>query len=717
MEPDTASDVEDTTTELAQSLTDKWWLPSTDPDERAALRERNLSMFEKKYPTVHAALNAYTPKSELVFGDDGQPDMQFAGTPFYDGNIKEYTEQQLKKYWRNPNRLVVAPPVPQTVDTHAGRFLYAMHERMHDAEIEFSVGRTNKHSFYGLVMGIGLGRHLPEFIEQTGCRNMFVLDPNLEGLYHSMELLDWSGILFEFQERNGDVFFYVGGEPQQWMDGIRYQTRASNTISIDGFYVYAHYKNSVFEAFSKKFNKESHFLMTGLGFFFDEQLMLRNTYANMIGRDVRTYFRPEKPVAADTPAIIVGCGPSLDANIEDIKRNADNAVIISCGSALGPLMDAGIRPDFQMELENYRVLPVIMYAASRHDLSDVRLVASSTVDREIRQYFTEEIYWFRPALCPFPIFSNQMESCLKHPDPTVVNVGLSFAQEMGFREFYLFGTDLGQKDSDQHHAKSSYHYTDESKDDLKQVFNIEVPANFGGKAMTSSGLFWALDTLQRAIGYDSGQNRYYNCSNGARINRATPKLSRTLDLPEPKVSREQCVRDIVAASRHMTADDVDARWQPEKMVDAINDMLDNLVDMMETHDLINTTDHLIESSRVFYGGVNTVFEHYATLVLRGTVNQILIACDYYLCRINNEDKYDEALEIVRDEYRLITERLREIATKHIRSLALGIDLPEDYLNGVSDEDGLTEEQREALLIPQDKVDEDVQDEGALIVPV
>jgi len=704
METDIVSDIDDVTEKSAESMADKWWLAPQDPGERAALRVRNLEMFKKKYPTIYEAVANYEPRSELVFGEDGQPDMVFSGAAFYDGDIEGFTRRQLTQYWQHPNRLSIAAPLPQTMDNHASRFLYAMHERMkNEAEIEFSIGRTDRHSFYGLVMGVGLGRHLPEFIERTGCRNLFFLDPNLEGFYHSMELLDWEAILFEFQKRNGDIFFYIGGDPQHWMDGLRFQTRKTNTISLDGFYIFAHYKNNTFSEFSKKFNKESQFLITGLGFFFDEQLMIRNTYANMAGRDVRTYLRPPvKKIASDTPVIIVGCGPSLDSNIEDIKRNADNAVIISCGSALGPLMDAGIRPDFQMELENYRVLPVIMYAASKHDLSDICLVASSTVDREIRQYFSKEIYWFRPALCPFPIFSNNMDSCLKHPDPTVVNVGLSFAQEMGFREFYLFGADMGQKDSEQHHAKSSYHYSDESKNDLKQVFNIEVPANFGGKAMTSSGLFWALDTLQRAIGYSSPSHKYFNCSNGARINRAIPKLSRTLELEEPKVSREQAVQDILDAAQLMSAEDIDARWQPEKMIDAVNDMLDNLVDLIETKDLIKDTDHLIESSQMFYADTDCIFEHYASLLLRGTINQILIACDYYLCRINDEEKYDAALEIVRDEFRVVIERLREIGVKNLRAQALGIELIEAYLSGQSDDDELSDEQRAALAVPQHK---------------
>ncbi|MEP1031468.1 MAG: 6-hydroxymethylpterin diphosphokinase MptE-like protein [Alphaproteobacteria bacterium] len=699
MEIDTAPEVE----EGKQTFTERFWIVPKTEEERNALRKRNLSLFEKKYNSVYQTFLKFEPKSELVFDEDGQPDIAFANSTFYDGDIEGSVTRQLATYWRNPNRLNLNPPTPETMDTLAGKFVHAMIRRLtEELGAEFTVGRTNPHSFYGMIMGIGLGRHIPEFIERTGCRNLFILDPNLEGFHHSLSLLDWSGLMMEMQDRNGDIFFYIGGTPQSWMDGLRFQTRSSNTVSLDGFYIYNHFQNSMFAEFSKKFNKESQFLVTGLGFFYDEQLMIRNTYSNMMGRNSRIYLREESTAPQKIPVIIVGCGPSLDDNIEEIKRNADNAVIMSCGSALGPLMDVGITPDFQLELENFRVLPVLMYAASKYDLSDICLVASSTVDREITDYFKDIVYWFRPALAPYPIFSNNMQNCLRHPDPTVVNVGLTFAQELGFREYYFFGTDMGQKGNNKHHSKSSFHYSEEAKNEAIQTFNIEIPANFGGKARTSSGLFWALDTLQRAIGYSPNDYKYFNCSDGARINRAIPKLARTLDLPKPEVSRADAVRNIVESFPTMTDAEVDACWEPEKMIEAMNNLLDDLVDIVETCDLIKTTDHLIEASNRFYGAKDDHLEAFAGLLLRGTINQMFIGTDYFLCRINNEDLYEDALEVVREEFRKTTDQLREIGTKNIRAQAFGIELPNTYLSGEFDDDELTDAQRESLTVPQHK---------------
>jgi len=691
----------DELTETPSEAWKNWWRPDPDPDVRAQLRKENMSWFERKYQAVYRSLADFEPQSTLVFSDDGQPDFEFAGARFYDGVIDKFVANQLQTYWKNPNRLSIAPPVPQNLDRQSGRFLFDLLTRLNtDIGVDYSVGRSSRHSFYMLVMGVALGRHLPELIATSQARNIFLLEPNLEGFYHSLELLDWAAIMQEMQDRDGDIFFYMGGSPQNWMDALRVQTRGTNVNSIDGTYVYSHYNNPLFSEFSKKFNQESNLLLTGLGFFYDEQIMLRNTHHNLSSSSSRAYKRGSPEMDRKIPAIIVGCGPSLDKNIQDIKRLEDKAVIFSCGSALGPLMDAGIRPDFQLELENIDVLRVLLYAAENHDLSGICLVASSTVERRIKDFFDEVVYYFRPALCPYPIFCNRDDGYLLHLDPTVVNVGLSFALEMGFREIYFFGADMGQKGVDTHHAKSSFHYSDKAKNETLQVFDIDVPANFGGKAKTSSGLFWALDTIQRAILYTQNSHRYYNCSDGTRIRGATPKLSRTLELPEPEKQRDEVYRDIVESFPELTLEAFDDLWRPEEMIDGLHDRFDQLTDLVETHNLVEDTDHLIAAAGLFYGTHPDVNQHFASLMIRGTMNQALLSLYYYLGRIVNDEACEPAEQAAREEFLKLIERMREIGVKHIRALDAGLELDEDYIKGSSDEDGLTDEQRESLTHPR-----------------
>ena len=150
----------------------------------------------------------------------------------------------------------------------------------------------------------------------------------------------------------------------------------------------------------------------------------------------------------------------------------------------------------------------------------------------------------------------------------------------------------------------------------------------------------------------------------------------------------------------MTIDEFNDRWQPEKMIAALNDMFDELIEIAETHDIIHETDHMIRLAQMFYHPTDDVFKHYASLVLRGTINQIFMASDFYLNRITDEGHYDQALEVFREEFTKLMNHLREIVTKHIRTLDRGMaELPEPYLRGDTNEDGLTDEVRQQLLAP------------------
>ena len=57
------------------------------------------------------------------------------------------------------------------------------------------------------------------------------------------------------------------------------------------------------------------------------------------------------------------------------------------------------------------------------------------------------------------------------------------------------------------------------------------------------------------------------------------------------------------------------------------------------------------------------------------------------------------MDIVREEFTVMSERMREICTKYLRVLSNGLELREEYLRGDDDDDGLTEEQKELVSIP------------------
>ena len=51
--------------------------------DREKLRKNNLEMFKTRHPAHYQMLMKFEPRTELVFDEDGNPDVSFDGQLFY----------------------------------------------------------------------------------------------------------------------------------------------------------------------------------------------------------------------------------------------------------------------------------------------------------------------------------------------------------------------------------------------------------------------------------------------------------------------------------------------------------------------------------------------------------------------------------------------------------------------------------------------------------
>ena len=108
------------------------------------------------------------------------------------------------------------------------------------------------------------------------------------------------------------------------------------------------------------------------------------------------------------PAVLVAAGPSLDRQIETLRRVGTRAVIIAVDTAVRPLLDAGIYPDLAVALD-----PSVANARHLKDLTDPRrpfLVAEGSMDPE--------------ALAPFDGRLFVFEVSGHHPWPWLRSIGI-----------------------------------------------------------------------------------------------------------------------------------------------------------------------------------------------------------------------------------------------------------------------------------------------------
>lgn len=636
-------------------------------EDRDALRAKNMEAFQRHDNFVAKKLAEHTPASKLIFDDNGQPDVTFEGQKFYDGDHDTFIEEQIETYKASSHRFRLAPPEPERFDKVGQAFLEKLLVRaVTEIGVEFAAHRESMESFFVAIFGIGLAGHVDPIIEFSKAKIIIFIDPNIESLYQSLEVYDWAALFEQQNTKRGYVKFLIHNDAHSVFEGIKFHCRTGCAPSVDGMHLYRHYDHPLFSSAFKEIKNNGGLLLAGLGFLGDEIKMIENTHKNLKTGKAHIYYQQASSLV-NVPCFIVGCGPSLDQDLPYIKRNADNAIIFSSGSALGPLLNAGITPDFHLEVENEGILPIMRHVSELHDISNICLVTSTTVEPEIVDYFKNIIYHFRPALSTFGIFSNDVKNTIPYHDPSVVNSSVGFSQDQGFREFYMFGCDMGTRDADQHHAKNSYHFSPNARLPNND-FCIPVPANFGGGTHTSEGLFWVKSNIEKAIKVNREGRSYYNCTDGAFIDGTQPMFAKKIKLPPLEDGyKKTFVANLMSHCPIMTRDEFDEHWQPDEIQSVIDDYINEMKAIIDYADFINENSHLIDFNNLFIQS-DTRIKMGVSVLIRGTMQMVLIGAVFYSVRIRDKDQAEKFEDILREELLAACEGIHESCTKLVSDL-------------------------------------------------
>jgi len=637
-------------------------MSSTDREE---LKAKNLEAIRQVLPPLADALGGHMPPSKLVISESGEADVLVDGTGVYQGNASRFAAEQAEMFRAKGLSIALPKPEPGAFDEHTNHFLLALARRTAEQGIQFVDQPGTSDAYYLIVSGIGLGYHLDAVIEESGAQFVILVDKDIDFLRHSLEVYDWTALIGSMAAQGRRIAFAIDPNPQSLSWAIANMIKDWNPVSVDGTRVFIHSGEDMISRMLNFFHSDMSKVLSYMGYFNDELIMLRNAYHSLKSGKSQVYLRPEK-ANIKAPVFLIASGPSLDESIPFIHDNADKAVIISNGSALHPLLVNGIVPDFHIETENVFVAPVVELAAKNFDLSKICLVASSTVDQHITEHFGKVIYFFRSALSAFPLFCDSERRCLLRPDPTVVNAGLSFLQETGFTRAYFFGIDLGTKGAGRHHSKDAYHYSEGAIPESKR-YDIPVPGNFGGQVLSALDFAFTRVNMAEAIHYHGPAIKYFNCSDGALIEGAQPQVTGELSFAKISGGKKKVVKGIIECFPAYTLDSFNEAWDPDKIFAAFNDLTDRFVESFagrtSFQDRAEFVRATIELRPLMYIGavLEKRFDGTAFRVFRGTLIMMMGAVEFYAQRLSDPTKHAAFATIVREEIAACAERIRDLA--------------------------------------------------------
>jgi hypothetical protein len=442
-----------------------------------------------------------------------------------------------------------------------------------------------------IIFGIGLGYHLSHLLEDVTIDHLYLCEPNNDWFYASLYTADWKYVLEAIDERDGSIYFYLGSSYLEFTNDFIDNLKDKGSFNSVNAVLYQHYPSEELKKLIKTFSEDFHRCAIGWGFYDDGIISLAHDFAN--GKKQTPLLKKEIKLPkefSDIPVFVIANGPSLDSAIETIKQLQDQVLVISCGSALQPLLKNGIIPDFNVA--NERTKNTYHYLDQFFDrdvLKNINFLTTNIMHPDCTDLFKWTGMSLKPAepatvITGEYIDQNVSFNQLMFSNPVVGNTGTSFSCHMGFTEMYLFGLDFGYEDPSHHHSKDSVYYTDD-KDEVENLSKlvrkgeIEIEGNFTEKVYSTT-FFNVGKCAAESLLARFPQVNTYNCSKGAKIKGAYPTRLEHVMISNKKLDKEKLIHFIKSElfiERNFNEEEYEYWLDLEKF----NHISDKLVDFLD----------------------------------------------------------------------------------------------------------------------------------------
>lgn len=514
---------------VLQEAADKMSLLVSSDEDLMARYDVNMAAFEEYYPEIFQFFSKYQPVKNAIDTTNGFINALNVETGNYLYAYPSYLETivQFEAFRKSPN---IKKFNFNSAEENEANFIHVNYlDKIIDLipEKKELTSDNQKNLSALIVFGVGAGYHL-ELISQfyeVSCLN--IVEPDLDLFFLSLFSMNWEMVLNNFDKKGTRVFISLGEQKDTFFDDFMHQSAANGRYQLSHVAGYIHYKTPELSTLLAEFNRRYLEMGQGWGFFDDAVMSIGHMLGNL---NNQVPLLSKKAIldnhVAEVPVFIVGNGPSLDGLIDTINQYQSKAIIISCGSALSALYKYGIKPDFHCEQE--RTFPVaekVTHYCPAEFLEGIVLLGPTIVHPEVFNLFSRRVMAAKmnepsSALLQRDAEGGELFSSYHFINPTVANTALVMGYNLGFKNFFLCGIDLGHKQGDLHHSKKSLYYNDQEEDqNLYQVNaakQIEVDGNFGGKFQCDSFFYQSNASLSKQIIGFSDLN-CFNLSDGALV--------------------------------------------------------------------------------------------------------------------------------------------------------------------------------------------------------
>ncbi len=682
--------------------------------------QNNLIAFKEFIPDIYHRFKDYKVKNPFEFFcmDNGVANIQFKNTGeiFYTcNNPQTYTDEDIIQFLKETTLNKTFYKYEEDVfgqihHRYSNEIVDLLNKNKIDVEHKANTLYDLKAMPFLILYGLGLGYPLSSLYSNIEIANLFVIEPNEDIFYASLYAFDYASLLIFLNDNNYKLHLCIGKTDEDaLLDLINFCHNEGKFLSACSSFFIHNITDDIKDTFNyilKNYSK----IHSSLGFF-DDNLFGLSHALNHVKNKIK-FLNCKKHLTKDitkNPVFLIGNGPSLDRDIQFIKKHQDKAIIVACGTAIDPLYNEGVQVDFFAAVERAAATAETLTMFENTNYLDDVIMFTIDVIHPITISKFKHIAMFSKQDDPFYVLlannsktkniANHLQSA-NYTNPLVSNLGLASLLYLGFDNIYLFGIDNGKRVEYDLHAKSSALYNKfGALDNIENyILSQKREANFGGEVETNYIYNLSADYLDRLIfcfQQDIKLN-IFNCSDGQKLQNAISLQSSSIDTSSWKNIDKKKVLDEFANkltfNPNLNLDDIATLIDKDKY----NKFVDKIISLFqgEINTKIDFTKRMQDVNHLIYQNKDNVFNAY---MLEGSTQSLFILIQDALYHYKDEDKSlkiaKEALDLyiyfLEDSKKLfsflpnyILEQHKELTNYKIgfdHAKSKSIDVPKDFV--------------------------------------
>lgn len=190
------------------------------------------------------------------------------------------------------------------------------------------------------IFGFGMGHEISEFLKKDEKRIYFIVEPDIEVFSKAIRYVDMNYLVSK------NVTMVISDNVYEIMESFKYLINEKRTLSCK-VYILPSY-NSIYKKLLDELNHNIRKFLKDIRTDLHTTSALQrkwmyNSICNLKFLNKMAPIKTLESVFENVPIIIVGAGPSLNYDLESLKKVGDNAIIVAVGTAVKILLRNNIR--------------------------------------------------------------------------------------------------------------------------------------------------------------------------------------------------------------------------------------------------------------------------------------------------------------------------------------------------------------------------------------